>query len=149
MSEHEKVKQFYEAMGSPVATRPTMPDEATRVLRCRLLLEETMEFIHASGCSAMATGTINGFLTGAVIRSTHEPKLPDMAQENEDVVYIAMGNRGVMGTDVRVFDEVHRANMAKVGPDGVRKDERGKVLKPDGWKPPDVARVLREMEEEP
>lgn len=146
MSEHEKVKQFHEAMGVPVASKPTMPDEATRVLRCRLLLEETLEFIRASGC--VVKFLFNGRMTAVSMPEAGTPDLAAMAQENEDVVYIAMGNRGAMGTDVRVFDEVHRANMAKVGPDGVRKDERGKVLKPEGWKPPDVERVLREMEDE-
>lgn len=35
--------------------------------------------------------------------------------------------------------------MAKVGPDGqLRRRSDGKVLKPDGWRPPDVRRVLRE-----
>lgn len=153
MSEHEKVKQFHEAMGVPVASKPTMPDEAARLLRCRLLLEETLEFCEASG---FMVSMHNCRISSENVRKqivTFTPcfaiSLERMAQENEDVVYIAMGNRGAMGTDVRVFDEVHRANMAKVGPDGARKDERGKVLKPDGWKPPDVARVLREMEEEP
>lgn len=142
MSEHEKVKQFHRVMGVPVAAKPTMPDEATRLLRCRLLLEETLEFIKASGCVVFGLTSHYGVyhLAGAT------PDLAAMAQENEDVVYIAMGNRCAIGTDVRVFDEVHRANMAKAGPDGVRKNAIGKVEKPDGWKPPDVARVLAEWD---
>lgn len=42
-----------------------------------------------------------------------------------------------------VFDEVHRSNMAKLGPDGtpIRRED-GKVLKPAGWTPPDIAGVL-------
>lgn len=148
MSEHEKVKQFHEAMGVPVATKPTMPDEATRLLRCRLLLEETLEYIRASGFSVVVDGSVATNTTSSLYLD-YDPDIAAMAQENEDVVYIAMGNRLAMGTDVRVFDEVHRANMAKVGPDGVRKNAIGKVEKPEGWKPPNVSRVLREMEEEP
>jgi len=38
-----------------------------------------------------------------------------------------------------LFLEVHGANMLKVGPDGkVLKNEQGKVLKPEGWTPPDL-----------
>lgn len=142
MSEHDKVRQFHEALGLPVKTSPKMPDEATRLLRCRLLLEETMEYIHANGCSALVSGTINGFLSGAIIRATHEPDLAAMAQENADVRYIAHGNDLAMGVDGRAFDEVHRANMEKFGPDGRPIIRNGKVQKPEGWTPPDVAKAL-------
>lgn len=39
-----------------------------------------------------------------------------------------------------VWDEIHRSNMAKV--DGPVRDD-GKILKPEGWVPPDVAGVLK------
>ena len=43
----------------------------------------------------------------------------------------------------QVFTEVHRSNMAKALPDGtVRYRPDGKVLKPDGWTPPDIKGVL-------
>lgn len=38
-----------------------------------------------------------------------------------------------------LFDEVHRTNMAKVG--GPKRED-GKLLKPNGWKPPDIAGVI-------
>lgn len=42
-----------------------------------------------------------------------------------------------------VFDEVHRSNMTKVWPDGKgRKDEGGKVLKPDTYERARIAEVL-------
>ncbi len=42
-----------------------------------------------------------------------------------------------------VFDEVHAANMNKVGEGGkVLRSATGKVLKPEGWVPPDVESVL-------
>ena len=41
------------------------------------------------------------------------------------------------------FREVHRSNMAKVGPGGkVLRREDGKILKPEGWTPPDLKGVL-------
>ena len=43
---------------------------------------------------------------------------------------------------VFVWNEVQRANMAKVGLGGVKKREDGKVLKPDGWTPPDVEKAV-------
>lgn len=42
-----------------------------------------------------------------------------------------------------VFNAIHAANMGKVGPDGkvVRRAD-GKILKPEGWKPPDIFLLL-------
>jgi predicted HAD superfamily Cof-like phosphohydrolase len=40
-----------------------------------------------------------------------------------------------------VWKEVHRSNMAKLE-GGVRKREDGKILKPEGWTPPDVEGVM-------
>jgi predicted HAD superfamily Cof-like phosphohydrolase len=42
-----------------------------------------------------------------------------------------------------VFKEVHRSNMAKLDKNGtVLRREDGKVIKPEGWTPPDIAGVL-------
>lgn len=39
--------------------------------------------------------------------------------------------------------EVHRSNMAKLGPDGKpMKGPSGRVLKPEGWTPPDLASII-------
>lgn len=141
MSEHEKVKEFHRVMGIPTHERPSMPDEATRLLRCRLLLEETLEFIRASGCSVNAYHGL-----GFCVITTHAPDLAAMAQENADVRYIAHGNDLAMGVDGRVFNEVHHANMLKTSNGVVTRRADGKVVKPDGWKPPDVARVLEEWD---
>lgn len=146
MSEHKKVKTFHEAMGIPTHDKPTMPDEATRVLRCRLLLEETLEFIRASGCVVWFASTFRVEAGAFDVDIDGEPNLAAMAQENADVRYIAHGNDLAMGVDGRVFDEVHRANMAKAPGGVVLKDANGKILKPDGWQPPDVACVLEERE---
>ena len=41
------------------------------------------------------------------------------------------------------FLEVHRSNMRKVGADGtVKRREDGKILKPEGWTPPNLWEVL-------
>lgn len=151
MSEREMVEEFHRAMGLPVRTTPTMPSEAERVLRCRLLLEETMEFIHASGCVVRITGALDGTLTGAVIDSVGEPNLAAMAHENADVRVITHGNDLTMGSPSEVYAEVMHANMSKLDDDGkpvLRAD--GKVMKGPNYRPPDVAGVLaRTVSEQP
>jgi predicted HAD superfamily Cof-like phosphohydrolase len=43
-----------------------------------------------------------------------------------------------------VWDEVARSNLAKISENGkVMKREDGKVLKPEGWTPPDIKRILK------
>jgi predicted HAD superfamily Cof-like phosphohydrolase len=69
-----------------------------------------------------------------------------IVHELADVVYIAYGTAHTRGYPLdAVIAAVHRANMAKVGPGGsLRFRADGKLLKPLGWKPADVAAVLRE-----
>lgn len=44
-----------------------------------------------------------------------------------------------------VWDEVARSNLQKIGNDGkVLKREDGKVQKPEGWTPPDIASIFKE-----
>jgi predicted HAD superfamily Cof-like phosphohydrolase len=46
------------------------------------------------------------------------------------------------------WDEVVRSNMAKIDPKTgtVRKREDGKILKPEGWTPPNLAEVLEQYQ---
>lgn len=45
-----------------------------------------------------------------------------------------------------VFNEVHKANMNKIHPDGtVHRRADGKILKPEGWKEPDVISVIKRL----
>lgn len=143
MTEREMVEEFHRLVGAPVRRTPTMPSEEERVMRCTLLLEEVMELIHASGCVVRVTGILEGTLTGAVVEAMGEPDLAAMAQECADVRYIAHGTDLTMGAPPNVFAEVHRSNMAKRWPDGtVHRREDGKVVKPPGFVPADVAGVL-------
>jgi len=44
----------------------------------------------------------------------------------------------------KVWDEVARSNLEKISPNGkVLKREDGKVLKPEGWTPPDIKTILK------
>ena len=57
-----------------------------------------------------------------------------------DLLCVVYGAALEFGVELAPYwDEVHRTNMAKMG--GPVRDD-GKRLKPDGWKPPDIAGVL-------
>ena len=61
-----------------------------------------------------------------------------------DLVYVSYGAAATIGVDLDdVLEEVHRSNMAKLDDNGnpiLRED--GKILKPEGWTPPDISGVL-------
>ena len=62
-----------------------------------------------------------------------------------DILVVTIGAAHSMGADVEgAWKEVMSTNFAKIGEDGkVRKREDGKVLKPLGWKPPELAPFLK------
>lgn len=63
-----------------------------------------------------------------------------------DQMYVLLGTiqqHGLGDKFEALFDEVHRANMSKLGEDGkpIRRFD-GKILKPEGWKGPDFSKIL-------
>lgn len=63
-----------------------------------------------------------------------------------DILVVTIGALHSIGVDAEgAWREVHASNMAKIDPETgrVRKREDGKVLKPEGWKPPELRQYLR------
>ena len=62
-----------------------------------------------------------------------------------DILVVTIGAINSMGADGEgAWNEVMRTNFAKIDPDTgkVRKREDGKVLKPEGWKAPELEQYL-------
>lgn len=62
-----------------------------------------------------------------------------------DLQYVLLGGvlrHGLSDVFEKGFQEVHSSNMTKVK-DGVQKDESGKIMKPFGYKKPDLLKVLK------
>lgn len=116
------VGEFHEAFGLPDLDTPSIPHVSEIWLRQGLIDEEVEELREAN-------------LNRDIV---------EVADALADIIYVACGTALVYGIDLEaVFEEVHRSNMAKLGPDGqpiYRGD--GKVLKPEGWTPPAIARAL-------
>lgn len=121
----EDVSEFHRVVGGqemPPSPVVLPPDDRHVDGRVRKVLEEVEELL-----AAVAVGDLHGIADGAV-----------------DATYVIIGLAQRYGIDLRpVWDEVHAANMRKVG-GGVTAD--GRILKPDGWEPPDVAGVLAAQE---
>lgn len=117
------VRQFHEAFGVPVQDEPALPHNDRRSLRRNLLREEYREYTE----SELANDLIG------------------IADALADMAYIIYGTALEYGIDLdAVLAEVHRSNMAKLGHGGkaIRRAD-GKILKPAGWTPPDIAGAMR------
>lgn len=63
-----------------------------------------------------------------------------------DILVVVIGAGNSLGFDMEgAWNEVMDTNFAKIDPETgkVRKREDGKVLKPEGWKPPNLAPFIK------
>jgi len=116
--EQQMVAAFHRAFDIAEAPLPTVPDEAVRSLRVRLIQEEFDELQEALGrLDAVA-----------------------VAKELADLLYVVYGTAVSCGIDMEpVFREVHRSNMSKVGG---HKRADGKWVKPPTYSPARVEPIL-------
>lgn len=123
----EDVKDFHRAFGQRIGVVPELPEPEERSLRIKLIIEEIAEYSQAE--------------------TQHD--LVEIADALADIIYIALGTAVSYGIPLdNVFEEVHRSNMAKLVDGKPLKREDGKVIKPAGWKPPDVEGILKKSHEE-
>ncbi len=145
------VHEFMVLFGQPVRYQPTVdiPD-SERLLRARLVVEEALEFAAAMGVR------VTGIADNLHEHNAHTVQVEfngdpldviEAADALADLTYVTEGSAWTLGVPLHdVFREVHRSNMAKADPETGKPNVSvdGKVLKPEGWRPPDVAAVLRE-----
>ena len=68
-----------------------------------------------------------------------------MLFRSADIIYIACGTAVSYGIPLdKVFTEVHRSNMAKLVDGKPLYREDGKVIKPSGWQPPNIKKILED-----
>jgi predicted HAD superfamily Cof-like phosphohydrolase len=116
--EQRQVEEFHRMFDILASRTPIAPNEATRLLRERLIEEEFAELREA-----MAAGDV-----------------PSIAKELADRLYVVYGTAVSCGIDMEhVFREVHRSNMSKVG--GYKRDD-GKWVKPPTYSKADLASIL-------
>lgn len=118
------IEDFHkEVMLDEFPTKPYIPNLKYRRLRRKLIKEEMDETLEA-----IRTNNLVGLADGIA-----------------DSIVVLLGTAVTYGIDMRpIWDEVYRTNLAKKeGP--MRAD--GKRLKPEGWKPPEIDRLLKEQQE--
>ena len=127
------IMRFMQAMGQEVRTSPQALPRPELDLRIALITEEYDETISA----------LIDLRNPALSDGERNALIADVADGVVDMVYVLVGTTLAMGIDLEdIWAEVQRANMDKTtGP--VRRD--GKRLKPDDWRGPQVAAILREQ----
>lgn len=132
----DDVGEFHRVFGQPIRDTPSVPAPERVQLRADLIAEEYVETLQALGFDATPRAPR---ISGANV------DLVKLADGLTDLIYVAIGCALEFGIPLEaVWNEVHRTNMAKVdlASGTVRRRLDGKVLKPDGWTPPDIRAIL-------
>lgn len=121
------VQCFHEVTDTPVLSVPQFPHAERLRLRHDLIAEEVDECLSAA----------------------EDRDMVEVADGIIDSIYVLVGMGLELGLPLEaLWNEVQRSNMSKAveQPDGTFKVVRradGKILKPEGWTPPDIAGILR------
>jgi predicted HAD superfamily Cof-like phosphohydrolase len=139
----DRVQQFHNAVGQPVLTKPSVPSDERVRLRARLIAEEFFEVLEAMFGVESHVRAARANIEYAVHDAPVHVDLPELADGFADLDYVVEGSRLEFGIDGDpIAEQVHRANMAKAG---APKRADGKIEKPPGWTPPDVAGELKKQ----
>jgi predicted HAD superfamily Cof-like phosphohydrolase len=146
-----QVTEFRRLFGITVRSKPEVPPTAELAMCLRLVVEEFVEVLGAAGAPLQLRELVTCRLTewidwqaGAHGFPCEDPGfnvgLVHLAHELADLDFVVEGLRLSCGLPRQaVANEIARANLAKAG--GPR-DANGKIRKPPGWTPPDVAGVM-------
>jgi len=145
-----RVRNFHERFGHFVAEKVSVPCSKMVRFRMKIWWEEIREAFEAVFRETKASEREDLFLRFmrrifddvelVILNAPVKVDLPAFMDALEDVDYITEGHRIVFGVDGEpIAAAVHEANMAKA-PNGL-----DKPLKPEGWKPPDVAGLLQKQ----
>ncbi len=136
----ERVKDFMQKVGQATPERLTLPDEKTRILRAKLILEEALETVTALGVR-VTTGGDDGVLLDdekMVFEATGEVDMIEIVDGCADISVVTIGTLIAIGVeDEPVLEEVDSSNLRKFEPGSYRRED-GKWMKPPGWTPPDI-----------
>lgn len=119
--EQRMVKMFHDKFGLHVGKEPGFQNVSILLTRVSLIAEEFGELFHA----------------------INRDDIVNAADALADLMYVIYGAALAFGIDLEpVFAEVHRSNMSK---DGGKKNQIGKLVKPDTYSPADVKGELEKQ----
>ena len=141
----QRIDTMMGLMGQDVPKMPTEPDEETRILRARLIMEEAFETIEKGlGLSvavyADAGETID--MDDLEFYVTDHFDMIELADGCADLSVVTIGTLSACGIDDSpLLKAVDQNNLEKFSGDGHR-DEHGKWIKPTDHQPPNIEAIL-------
>jgi len=149
---NEMQLEFMQACGQPTFTlRSTLESFARGYPNNPLLMSQVSlwkELIHEEVNRELFTNL--QYLLHYKLNSASkiEDVVSDIADDIGDSVYVLCGLANSLGIPLHtVYETIHEANMAKAvrqadGSFRVLRRHDGKILKPEGWKPPNIKALL-------
>ncbi len=151
----ERVEEFMEKAGQEIPQTPTIPDEKTRILRAKLIMEEALETIKGLGVAICVDDRVPyekeevfecplrfEWLIFTTEMTSCRPNLIEIADGCADISVVTIGTLSACGiSDISLLEEVDESNLRKFGSGGHLRED-GKYIKPDDWQPPNIQGVL-------
>ena len=139
----QRVRTFMQHAGQETPTLPTVPDEDTRLLRAKLILEEALETVRALGVSVTDRDSSAVFTDDDLeFHVSGDVDLEGVVDGCADISVVTIGTLIAFGVDDEpILEEVDGANLRKFAP-GSHAREDGKWMKPPDWRPPDILGVI-------
>jgi predicted HAD superfamily Cof-like phosphohydrolase len=166
-----RIDQLMQKAGQELPASPRIPDEPTRLLRAKLILEECLETIRALGFNPSLSFAQSSKLGVPVCEPSPKDGLPitiqdvifaprdlhvvnpdhphsamatlvEIADGCADISVVTIGTLSACGiADLPILEAVDDNNLQKFGPGGYRRED-GKWIKPPGHKPPDLRSLI-------
>lgn len=142
---YDRIKEFMlktRDSQDPIPNIPTIPNTTSRYLRANMILEEAVETIEALGFKVIPTEDDD------IRVARHlglKPDIEGIADGCADLSVVVTGTLIACGIkDDPLLREVDASNLAKVAGKIIERGD-GKIMKPPGWKKPNIKRVLSEQ----
>ncbi len=146
-----RVEQTMRSANQRVRQSPGVPSDEERLLRAKLILEEALETVSALGFDPIIvvpyppSQQIKVTMEAVKFTPARDPDLVAIADGCADISVVVSGTLSSCGiADELLLEEVDESNIRKFD-DGCILREDGKYLKPAGWVPPNIERVLDEQ----
>ncbi len=155
-SDAEMVYLFTKESGTNVPNKPQLMSPKEVFFLIKMILDEIMEL----GATVAESDEVKLNMIKMITESTDLQKIKDVSIEEliaeqgdalVDIKYYSLNAAAKKGVNLsKLFEIVHKANMNKRDPVSGKflKREDGKIIKPIGWKEPDItAEIIRQMKE--
>lgn len=129
--------------GKPVAMTPEQVQFAMEMMTSEIV-ELGQTVFTTEKAQEIIRNAVNKDLSNIDIENETQ-KITEQCDAIIDVIYYALNCAAKQKFPLNeIFAEVHRANMSKAINGKFQKREDGKIIKPEGWQPPNLEKIIIE-----